>query len=206
MAMDALTIGSRQRGILTGQTGSGKSTLAKYLIRDRRNLLVIDPKHEFDPGRPHKIVKTLHGLSRSREDCIVYRPEPEDNDPDRYDILFRWVYERRNTFVYIDELTAVTKSALSYPMWLRAIYVQGRSMGIGILAATQRPTLIPLFCLSEAQKFWSFYLLLQNDRRRMAEWMGEIVETEPQERYGFYYKNTLTRERTREYVLKLTGG
>ncbi len=155
--------------------------------------------------RPYRVATSLTELSRSREDCLVYRPTPENSEPETYDKLFKWVYERRHTFVYIDELTAVTRSALSYPQWLRAIYVQGRSMGIGILAATQRPTLIPLFCLSEAQKFWSFYLLLHADRKRMAEWMGPRAEEEPREMYGFYYKDTLTREPTREYVLKLGG-
>ncbi len=203
---DPLKIGRSQRGLLTGQTGSGKSTLARYLILPQPHLLIVDPKREYKIDRPHKIYDNLEKLSRSRDDCIIYRPKPEEMEPERYDRLFKWIFERRNTFVYIDELTAVTKSALSYPMWLRAIYVQGRSLGIGILAATQRPTMIPLFCLSEAQSFWSFYLLLQADRRRMAEWMGEIVEGEPSQKYGFYYKNTSSRDKTREYVLKIRGG
>lgn len=204
---DPLEMGGRQRGLLTGQTGSGKSTLAKYLILPQPNLLIIDPKSEFAlPERDCRIVTELDKLSGRRDDCIIYRPKPEDNEPERYDRLFKWVYERRNTFVYIDELTAVTRSPLSYPMWLRAIYVQGRSLGIGILAATQRPTMIPLFAMSEAQKFWSFYLLLSGDRKRMAEWMGDAVEREPTERYGFYYKDTLTRGETKEYVLKLGKG
>jgi energy-coupling factor transporter ATP-binding protein EcfA2 len=206
MTDNILKIGRSERGLLTGQTGSGKSTLAKYLIRAIPNLLIIDPKHEFDPGREHRIVTDLDKLSGRRDDCLLYRPSAIEMEPESYDRLFAWVYKRRSTFVYIDELTAVTRSPLSYPIWLRALYVQGRSLGIGILAATQRPTMIPLYCMSEAKKFWSFYLLLAADRRRMAEWMGDIVEEPPGENYGFYYKNTGARNPTREYVLKIKGG
>ncbi|MEM3469830.1 MAG: hypothetical protein QXZ36_03690 [Thermoproteota archaeon] len=178
--------------------------MAKVIIDNFDKLLIIDPKREFEPFRePDAIAETPEELHRIKLGIILYQPRPEVSEPEDYDTVFKWVYDTQDIFVYIDELTAVSRSSLSYPQWLRALYVQGRSRGIGILAATQRPSLIPLFTLSESRKFWKFFLLLKKDNERMAEFMGEEVEREHHAPHSFYYKDIANSMRAKEYVLDL---
>lgn len=193
-----------QRGCLVGQTGTGKSTLARYLTQDKRNLIIIDPKRDFDPPRDCTIIDNPDALTNMTNDCILYRPKPEASEPEDYDRVFHWIYNRGHTFVYIDELTAVSRSAQSYPLWLRALYTQGRSMGIGIIGSTQRPSGVPLFVFSESRKFWKFYLLMGKDNERMAEWMGDEVLDQHHDVHSFYYRDTLVRQgRSREFLLTI---
>ena len=209
-----LYIGNNERGILTGQTNTGKSTLANILIRDKTNLLVFDAKRNFNLNRNHEIATTpdeINEISQTGK-VILYRPEPEYLDMAWIDSIFHWVYLRKNTFVYIDELTAITgRSAMSYSVWLRNCIVQGRGIGIGMLYATQRPSNLPMFLFSEAQRFWKFFLLLEKDNKRMAEYMGnEVLESDKpahHDLHSFFYRDlSMRKSETREYVLKLDGG
>ena len=86
-------------------------------------------------------------------------------------------FERGNTFTYIDEVTTIIPHAQRYPMYLRAIYTQGRGRRCGILTATQRPSGIPLYFSTEAGRFWKFFLANEDDQKRMAQYMGpEVLE------------------------------
>ena len=180
---EALRIGQTQRGVLTGQTGMGKSTLANVLVFDKPYLFVLDVKRNFELSREYSIARTpdeLNEISASQRGkgraAIMYRPEPEFATYEELDLIYKWLYTRGNTFVYIDEMTAtVGRSSLSYPPSLRSLVTQGRGLGIGMLMATQRPSNLPMWVFSESQKFWKFFLLLRKDQKRMAEWMGDGV-------------------------------
>jgi type II secretory pathway predicted ATPase ExeA len=44
----AYTIKTDQRMTLIGQTGSGKTYASRYLLEDKKRLVVLDPKNEID--------------------------------------------------------------------------------------------------------------------------------------------------------------
>lgn len=187
-----------------GQTGSGKSTLAAPLIADKPHLLIIDPKRQFEPAQEE--YSTIHrpeDLPGARESVILYRPTPDDDELESYDRVLRWVYNRKNTFLYIDELLSLVGGPHTYPRYLKILYSQGRALNIGILGATQRPSGVPLFCISESQYFYMFHLSLKRDRQRMAEFMGERVEGDLQDRYSFWYYNQYARSPARELKLRI---
>lgn len=205
-AENVFKIGSTERGILVGQVGTGKSTLADYLIADKPSLFVIDPKGDFKLSRPGTIVTNPNQLGKMTDPVILYRPEPEFSDHNDYNEVFHWLYLRGNTFVYIDELTAVTgRSHAAYPLWLRSLYTQGRGKGIGILAATQRPANLPLFVFSESFRFWKFFLLMARDNHRMAEYMGNAVLHKHRDKHSFFFRDILTQRPAIEYVVRLAG-
>ena len=205
MVENALRIGSSERGLLVGQTRTGKSTLANYLIQTKPVLLVIDPKGDFQLNRKAVTISNPNQLHNTKEPVIHYQPSPEYSDYSDYDDVFRWVFYRGNTFVYVDELTAVTgRTAQSYPIWLRSLYTQGAGKGIGVLAATQRPANLPLFVFSESFRFWAFFLLLERDNKRMAEYMGDVVLRRHHDTHSFFFRDILVHRPAAEYVLNLS--
>jgi hypothetical protein len=212
---DALRIASDDRGLITGQTGSGKSTLANILLRDKRYLIVIDIKRNFILSRPHFIAETPEDITNTLKNYpmlpCIYRPVPPYSDAEEINLIFQWIYQRGNTFCYVDEMTAIIgRGAMSYPPFFRNLITQGRGLGIGMLLCTQRPSSLPLYVYSESSKFWKFFLLIKADQERMAQWMGEKV-VEPKDfpahsahstPYSFYYRDIHMRKLTAiEYSL-----
>ena len=61
-------------------------------------------------------------------------------------------------------------------------------MGIGTSASSQRPMWVPLFVLSESEHFFVFRLSLQEDKNRMAAFMGPAVrDVIIKDRHGVFY-------------------
>jgi len=56
-----------------------------------------------------------------------------------------------------------------------------------MITCTQRPTGIDLRLLSEAEHYVCFRLRKENDRKRMAEVMGDKVVTHPARGHAFWY-------------------
>lgn len=168
-----------KRVFIAGKTGSGKTTLAEKIAIQQRNLIVLDTKHQIDLGERYKICTTKDVIKYSYDnnyDGIIIRPSATEIDSSLYfDNIFKWIYERENTQIYIDEILMIVKSHLNYPKYLRALYTQGRSKNIGIMTLSQRPSGIPLWILSETDTFIKFQLQLNKDTMRMSEFMGNTV-------------------------------
>jgi ABC-type oligopeptide transport system ATPase subunit len=211
----ALHIGATERGLLVGQTGSGKSTLANILLLDKKNLFVLDPKGNFELSRKHTICHNPDEIEEAEKKypgrAILYRPSPQYSSIAELDNIYRWIYLRGSTFLYIDEATAtVGRSSLSYPESLRSLFTQGRGLGVGVLVSTQRPSNLPLYMFSESNKFWKFFLLLRKDQERMAEWMGSSIREPPDfpsksrhsSKFSFFYRDISMRlQPSREYSI-----
>jgi hypothetical protein len=195
--LSGIAPGTHQRGLLVGQTGCGKTTLAKWLIRCFPYCLALDPKIMLG-ATAWKPEGHLPGftLARSPEELeafapharrLQYRPDPEWQDLEHYDRVYRWVFDRRNTFVYTDETNLVCRGYIPTD-GMRACITSGRERGIGMLHATQRPANIPGILLSESEHFYMFRLEKLDDRKRMAEMMPEQVVHQPATGHGFYYQ------------------
>ena len=206
------------RGLLLGQTGTGKSTLAKVLLADKKSLLVIDPKHQFETIQEYQItedaelIPMLFNRAEKKNIAVIYRPSIMDTEREEIDSVFRWVFGRGNIFLYNDELTAVTDNPVHYPKYLRAIYTQGRSKFIGTLGATQRPSMIPLFIFSETERDWVFRLKLEADRDRAADFIipaesytGRRPTLTWKTEHAFYFHEQSERTFPRQAELNLTG-
>lgn len=160
-----------------GQTGTGKSTLAPMLFPPNGHILVIDPKGMFGgPGGldDFQMVRNLHSLRWSRKSRIQLRLHPRLDDGETWDRVFWWIWERKNTFVYIDEINLVSPGA--FPIGgLRACITTGRERGVGILSATQRPAGIPRILRTESEWTYAFHLSTDDDLEAVAESMENDV-------------------------------
>lgn len=175
----------------TGKTGSGKSFLARYLLRSFHRLIVIDPK--ISPSIDRWNLQPYDGdgikLLQKGENARLRISDPPAIDRDGYpvwDAVFELAWQVADICVYIDEMSSVAKNGQM--TWaLRRAYQQGREHGVGIWAATQRPSRVPLEMFSEAEWGFLFMLKMEADRKRVAGSTGYDRLLEPiRDEHGFF--------------------
>lgn len=195
--------------ILVGKTGSGKTTLALALLPAYRHVLVIDPIHvlaerlpllEGEDGERNRdgyvICHSPEELAEAgaRHIKLLYQPEPTYMEWEAYDLVYHWVFNRKDTMVYTDEGLRVMRPNGQAPRYMEACYTAGRQRGVGMITSTQRPSKVDLRVMSEAEHYACFQLKLKADRERMAELMGEEVMKSPKE-HGFWYSDDYKHEK-----------
>lgn len=189
-----------QRVAVAGMTGSGKSIATGFYLAGYQNVIALDVKGDsagrdgltkFWPAllqinQPPTIFTHLKDLVKFGAGRAIYRPEPSEMDFEHFDAFFRWIYERRNTIVWVDEVYAVADGQ-DIPFHYKAILTRGRSRGIGCWSCTQRPMWVPNFIFSEAEHLFQFRLQLEEDRKKLAGIAGKEVMVNPEGEHGFWY-------------------
>lgn len=189
-----------ERVVDVGKTGSGKSYLASRYTLAYENVICLDTKgdsltreglkklwpHAVAAGIKVPIFTRLAELQKFRGGRAVYAPEPQEMRWEYFDAFFWWIYERKNTVCWVDEVYSVTQGQEITPGH-QACLTRGRSRGVGMWNCTQRPKNIPNVIFSESEHFFVFRLLLGTDRKKVAEWAGEEVMTPPPGEHGFWY-------------------
>lgn len=173
-----------ERVAFVGKTSSGKTFAAEALANPLPRMVVLDPKGmlrnqwgltDWDGNQAKLLAKG--------KPCRIRVPAPFDGDWEPY---LKASYFAGGVTVYIDEVYGVVPPGRNPSEYLTALYTRGRELGIGVWAATQRPSKIPLFVLSEAEWSFVFRLLLLKDRQRMQETIGRIPEVPAKDDHGFW--------------------
>lgn len=186
--------------LITGMTGTGKSYLAEHYLSGYKYVVKLDTKNETDErirkkesvwfnneeNKDFTIVRNIDLLDDCDTDKIIYVPPYEEQNQDTFNRFFRWIFERENTVLWIDELMSIG-TASSYPFELGRIYQQGRSKNIGVWACTQRPSGIPLIVGANSSYFFVFDMALQEDRKRMVQITGMPQLMEMPQGYNFWF-------------------
>jgi hypothetical protein len=193
--MTDILINSYERAAFTGKTGSGKTYAARELLKPTRRLIVIDPKMQLIGDRKWRLeaptreaVKALRDGEFAR---IAYWQPPaiDDDGFPVWDSIFNDAWEIQDVVIWIDEMYMVAKNGrLSFP--LRRLYTIGRSLGIGVWAATQRPAWVPIEMFSEAEWGFTFSLQIAKDRKLVAANLGfDALEQPIRDIHGFWVTN-----------------
>ncbi len=162
---------------ILGTTGSGKSTYGAWLLSKApfhlKPAFIIDFKHEEIFARCLRIRQIgLHESLPRTPGLFVLRPRPDeairsDGTPDVEGWLQK-LWSQGNAWLYIDEGYLMPDRA-----WLRNVLAQGRSLGITVVATSQRPVDVPLSIFTEATYFSVFHLNYKKDKQRVEEYTCE---------------------------------
>jgi hypothetical protein len=177
---------------VAGRTGTGKTFLARKYFAHEKYVVVHDTKGSFKwpevPKNDISLVRKLADLGRVDTPKIIYRPRWEEHNDLYFGAFYEWIFKRRNCRVIVDELMQVCPSPFKWPDYLKAIYTQGRELGVTACGCTQRPTGIPQICISEATHLFIYDLNLPQDRTKLVEVTG-IPELwkRPGKRNFWYY-------------------
>jgi hypothetical protein len=190
---------------LIGPTGGGKTTLALDLLPFRRYVAVVATKPR-DPALAGLIgrrggftrVETWPPPDHLRRVVFwppISRMRDAGTQAERTARMLSSVYSAGNWAVYLDEVRYVTQR-LGLARSVELLWLQGRSLGISLIAATQRPSWVPLEAYDQATHL---YIARETDRRNLQR-LGEIgggVDTRAVQetvaglaRFEFLYVNT----------------
>lgn len=186
--------------LITGMTGTGKSFLAEHYLAGYEYVVKLDTKNETDErtrngqsawtgleeNKDFTIVRSLDLLDDCETDKIIYVPPYDEQNEDTFNEFFKWIFERENTIVWVDELMSIG-TAMRYPKELGRIYQQGRSKNVSVWACTQRPSGIPLIVGANSSYFFVFDMALPQDRKRMVEITGMPKMNDMPTGYNFWF-------------------
>lgn len=191
-----IVIKTNERIANVGKTNSGKTYLAEHITAPMPRLVALDGKNVL--GKPgwnlDSSEQAMRALRRG-QNARVRIVETEQQD---WDYWLDLVWEMGNTFVYIDEMLALTAGNGTASKSLKRLYQMGREKRIGVMASTQRPKSVPAVMFSEAEWLFVFRVSRKDDRKYLTEF-GDEYETmmEPiRDEHGFYvYNQTWRRPR-----------
>lgn len=131
----------------------------------------------------YKIVGSVDALKESESRRLIFKPglsAPDasgmEEQRDAFAELFVHVFNSGGWCVYLDEIRYLTEN-LKLSTELSTLWLQGRSLGVTLVAGTQRPRAVPLLAFDQATHL---FLWRNSDReavRRMAEFTGGGIET-----------------------------
>ena len=200
--------------LVCGMTGTGKSYLCENYLRGYKYVVKLDTKDEtgerraegkspwigLREGKDFTVVHNFDELDDVDTDKIIYVPEYDEQNETTFNKFFRWIFERGNCILWIDELMSIG-TVQSFPKELGRLMQQGRSKGVGVWSCTQRPSGIPSCVPSNCSYFFVFDMSLPQDRKKLVDTTGMTQMFEMPTGYNFWYYKMGDRE-TVKAILK----
>lgn len=192
-----------ERGLLIGQTGSGKTQNAIFQLRHAKQwpVIIFDTKIEdefFGIPEGDQSMDLVEGIDqfeayskkarKDYADFILVRPLTNElQDFETLDKYSGIVYEKfGKCFIYYDEIFNWHNRG-SIGNNLLGLLTRGRSKGKTVLMASQRPSWISRFVISESKKFYLHFLSDVRDIKRIAEVVPYYDHYEEPPEFHFYF-------------------
>lgn len=194
------TIPTDKHVFVCGKTGTGKSFLAEQYVTGYEYVVKLDTKNEtaerkrdgvsawkgLKEGKDFSIVSDFESLEYVETKKIIYVPDYDEQTIDQFNHFFRWIFERENTVLWIDELMSIGTTN-SFPREYGRLCQQGRSKNIALWNCTQRPSGIPSIALASSSYFFVFDTNLPQDRKKLYEVTGQEKMLDYPKNHNFWY-------------------
>jgi hypothetical protein len=178
----------QERVFFVGANGSGKTILEAEMLRHYPRVVVLDIKYDFPVPwdeddyalvtRPPMRVNVFDWFSNWHRDRIVYRPAPPYDSGKWITYFLDQMFARgrrdgrKKPFILaLDEGGWVAYSGAKQA--LARLAIAGRSLGIGLWIAAQRPRGIPVEVRSEAWRMYVFFLRKRDDRLELLDTLDD---------------------------------
>lgn len=199
---------------MVGPTGWGKTTLAEEILVLRSYLVAFCVKGKDDSME--RLIRSL-SLTRMKEwnpdvaDRIALWPNIRGANKDHrssqramFSRAIDSIFRMGGWCCYFDEIVYLAQT-LGLDDELQFLLNQGRSSGISVVSATQRPAFIPLACYDMATHLFLWKFNDHRNAQRVAELTGNAAPVVRQEimglpKYEFIYINKDTGLRLRSRV------
>lgn len=192
--------------LVAGATRSGKSFFVENYLKMYQNVIKFDTKREtferkrqgesawegLEEGKDFVVIEKLADIVNIEISKIIYAPCVEEQNMETFNEFFKFVYNRENTILWIDETMSFTTST-KYPEFLKNLLIMGASKNVGVWCCTQRPVGIPSIISANVSYFIVFNLNKLSDRKKIVEDTGEdrFIES-PSDEYEdhqfFFYR------------------
>jgi hypothetical protein len=168
---------------LVGSAGSGKTTLARDLLQLRDYVVVFGTKTAdaslYDPlVRQGFVVRERWSPQNTEEPKVIFRPplaaptvEALQSQREAFRAAMLRVFQTGGWTLYLDEARYLSQT-LKLGNELDLLWLQGRSLGITIVAGTQRPVSVPLNMFEQSRFSFYFRISGAEDRRTAAAYTG----------------------------------
>lgn len=152
---------------LAGGTGSGKTTFARQLLPRRKYVVVMATKAEdsslYDPLVEMGFkIRSSWDPDPDESPWIIFKPplvggvDGKDAQRTAFRAALIDIFDEGRWCVYCDEVRYLTEF-LNLKTEMELLWLQGRSLGISVVAATQRPVSIPILAFEAQHLFvWRF--------------------------------------------------
>ncbi len=196
----AYYIESNAHVFIAGATGTGKTFLVEEYLKGYENVIKLDTKLEYyerleagespwrglDEGKDFEVCTSFEDVQASELPKIIYAVPFEEQNEESLNDFFFWVFQRKNTIVWIDELMSIS-TAHRYPQELGRLMIMGRSKGIGVWCCSQRPQGVPSIVMANCKYFFVFRLSRFNDREAVVKNTGFQEMIEPPTGHQFWF-------------------
>ena len=211
----ANSIPTNKHVLVCGMTGTGKSFLCEQYLSRYKYVVKLDTKDETDErlsqgvsawdgleeGKDFTIVRKLEDLDECETDKIIYVPDYDEQNEETFNIFFRWIFDRGNTILWIDELMSIG-TVQKYPKELGRLMQQARSKNVGVWRCTQRPSGIPSIVPASCSYFFVFDMALPQDRKKLVDTTGMIQMYDMPTGYNFWFYKMGDRQTVKAIIVK----
>lgn len=169
---------------LIGPTGCGKTTLALAILPRRKYQIVVATKPEdplLDELKGYKLIRNGELPPSEIFPKVIYWPPVESikqvkEQGEVIGGLLENVYVAGKYCLYFDEVRYVTNFLKLAPL-VEVLWLQGRSLKVSLVAATQRPRGIPLTAYSQATHLFLWRDSDAENLKRLSELGAADVHT-----------------------------
>jgi len=143
---------------IIGDTGTGKTTVTQAILAARRYALVLRSKADDVTWQGYQRVRrALPALDSPMYERILLEPSFEDQWRE-FAIALDRAFRQGNWAVFVDDLPHVQELDRRHLMLVKRLLIMGRSVGISVVTAMQRPVDVSRYSIAESRITISFML------------------------------------------------